>query len=77
MWQGGQGLPGKSPATLAAWQVEDIEATAKTLLRRDVVLENYDPPGLRTKDGIATLPGARAMWSRTPDGNILNVFERD
>ncbi len=68
---------GKSPATLAAWQVEDIEATVKTLLRRDVVLENYDLPGLRTKGGIATLPGGRTMWFKDPDGNILNVFERD
>jgi catechol 2,3-dioxygenase-like lactoylglutathione lyase family enzyme len=68
---------GKSPATLAAWQVDDIEATATALREKGVALEEYDTPGLRTQDGIAALPGARAIWFKDPDGNILNVFERD
>jgi pimeloyl-ACP methyl ester carboxylesterase len=29
-----------------------------------------------TEDGIATLPGARALWFKDRDGKILNVFER-
>ena len=67
---------GKSPATLAAWQVDDIEATAMQLRSKDVVLEDYDMPGLTTEDGIATLPGGRTIWFKDPDGNILNAFER-
>jgi catechol 2,3-dioxygenase-like lactoylglutathione lyase family enzyme len=67
---------GKSPATLAAWQVDDIVATATELRRKGVVLQDYEMPGLETEDGIATLPGARALWFKDPDGNILNVFER-
>jgi hypothetical protein len=68
---------GKSPATLAAWQVDDIQATARALRDKDVNLEDYDMPGLKTDDGIASLPGAKALWFRDPDGNILNVFERE
>jgi catechol 2,3-dioxygenase-like lactoylglutathione lyase family enzyme len=68
---------GKSPATLAAWQVQDIEATAKALRDKGVALEDYDLPELKTERGIATLRGARALWFKDPDGNILNVFERD
>ena len=68
---------GKSPATLAAWHVDDIEATATALRDRGVALENYDLPGLKTERGIATLPGAKTLWFKDPDGNILNVFERD
>jgi catechol 2,3-dioxygenase-like lactoylglutathione lyase family enzyme len=68
---------GSSPATLAAWQVDDIEATAKTLRDKGVVLEEYDMPGFRTESGIVALPGARAIWFKDPDGNILNAFERD
>jgi catechol 2,3-dioxygenase-like lactoylglutathione lyase family enzyme len=68
---------GKSPATLAAWQVDDIEATAKALRAKGVALEDYDLPGLKTQRGIATLPGAKTLWFKDPDGNILNVFERD
>lgn len=67
---------GKSPATLAAWQVKDIEATAMALRERGVALEGYDVPPLKTEGGIATLPGGRTLWFRDPDGNILNVFER-
>ena len=68
---------GRSPATLAAWQVDHIEATAKALRANGVALEDYDLPGLTTERGIATLQGAKALWFKDPDGNILNVFERD
>ncbi len=68
---------GKSPATLAAWQVSDIETTAAALRDEGVALEDYDLPELKTEGGIATLPGGRTLWFRDPDGNILNVFERD
>jgi catechol 2,3-dioxygenase-like lactoylglutathione lyase family enzyme len=68
---------GKSPATLAAWQVNDIQTTAKALRDEGVPLEDYDLPGLKTEHGIATLPRAKALWFKDPDGNILNVFERD
>ncbi len=68
---------GRSPATLAAWHVDDIEATAKALRDKGVALEDYDLPELKTERGIATLPGGRTLWFKDPDGNILNVFERD
>jgi catechol 2,3-dioxygenase-like lactoylglutathione lyase family enzyme len=68
---------GKSPATPAAWQVYDIEATANGLREKDVALEDYDMPGLKAEHGIATLPGGKAIWFKDPDGNILNVFERE
>lgn len=68
---------GKSPATLAAWHVADIRATATELRQKGIVLEEYDLPGLRTDDGIASLPGARAAWFKDPDGNILSCFDRD
>ena len=68
---------GKSPATLASWQVDDIGTTVKELRDGGVVFEEYDFPGLKTEGGVATLPGARAAWFKDPDGNILNVFEPD
>lgn len=68
---------GRSPATLAAWQVDDLHATVEALRDHKVVLEEYDTPGLKTEEGIATLPRGRTIWFKDPDGNILNVFERD
>jgi catechol 2,3-dioxygenase-like lactoylglutathione lyase family enzyme len=67
---------GRSPATLAAWHVDDLDAIATQLRARGVVLEEYDMPGLKTEVGIAALPGARTIWFKDPDGNILNVFQR-
>ena len=68
---------GRSPATLAAWQVDDLHATVEALRDHDVVIEEYDTPGLKTEEGIATLARGRTTWFKDPDGNILNVFERD
>ena len=56
--------------------VDDIRTTVKELRDRGIVFEEYDFPGLKTEDGVARLPGARAAWFTDPDGNILNVFER-
>ena len=72
-----RGDAGKSPATLASWQVDGIGTTVKELRGGGVVFEEYDFPGLKTDDGVAALPGAEAAWFKDPDGNILNVFEPD
>jgi catechol 2,3-dioxygenase-like lactoylglutathione lyase family enzyme len=74
------GNAGKSPATQAAWQVEDVVGTAQQLRDAGVELEDYDFPGLTTVSGIATLSSptvtAKVAWFKDPDGNILSVFER-
>jgi len=57
---------GKSPATLAAWQVDDIEATATQLGDKDVVLEEYDMPGLETEDGIRHASGRQGTLVQGP-----------
>jgi hypothetical protein len=43
---------------------------------KGITLEDYDQPGLKAERGIATLPGARALWFKEPDRNILSVFVR-
>ena len=43
--------------TQMAWEVDDIEATARELRARGVEFEEYDLPGLRTVDGIAEIRG--------------------
>jgi hypothetical protein len=39
--------------------------------RRGVVFQEYDQPGLRTVDGIATTPVGRAAWFNDSEGNTL------
>src|SRR5687768_3076135 len=43
--------------TQMGFEVEDIEATVAELRARGVVFEDYDAPGLRTRDGIADIEG--------------------
>jgi catechol 2,3-dioxygenase-like lactoylglutathione lyase family enzyme len=63
----------RSEATALSWDVEDVEATVQELKGRGVTFEDYDLPGLKTTDHIATMEGESAAWFRDPDGNVLCV----
>jgi catechol 2,3-dioxygenase-like lactoylglutathione lyase family enzyme len=66
---------GKSPATLASFEVDDVEATVAEMQDSGIAFEEYDLPGLKTEGGIAEIAGSRGGWFKDPDGNILAVFE--
>lgn len=66
---------GTSQASQAFWQVEDLEAEVKELRSRGVVFEEYDVPGMKTVDGIATGGGARAAWFRDSENNIMAIIQ--
>ena len=67
--------------TQMAWEVADIEATVAALRKRGVVFEEYDLPGLKTVNGIATVAGnypskgvgERGAWFRDSEGNVLGL----
>ncbi len=59
--------------TVAAFTVEDVEGTVKELRDKGVVFEEYDLPGLKTVNGIATLDGVKGAWFKDSEGNILAV----
>jgi catechol 2,3-dioxygenase-like lactoylglutathione lyase family enzyme len=68
------GNAGRSPATLAGFEVDDIEATVDELAAKGVTFEQYDMDTIKTDArGIAQLGDAKAAWFRDPDGNILSV----
>ncbi len=67
---------GRSPATMAGWLVDDLDATMSELESKGVVFERYDQPGLKTDErGVFAGPGFRAAWTRDPDGNTLALTE--
>ena len=66
---------GTSKASQAFWQVDNIEREVSDLKARGVRFEEYDMPGLKTKDGIATSGGNRAAWFKDTEGNILALVE--
>src|SRR5437870_5011533 len=47
--------PSPAAHTLASFEVEDLEAEMKELKDKGVVFEEYDMPGLKTENGVATL----------------------
>ncbi|MBD0329024.1 MAG: VOC family protein [Thermoleophilia bacterium] len=66
---------GQSKHTLAAFVVDDLDATAQQLRERGVASEEYDLPDLRTDNGVASMGETRAAWFRDPDGSILAVAQ--
>jgi catechol 2,3-dioxygenase-like lactoylglutathione lyase family enzyme len=67
---------GTSKASTAFWAVDDVPAEVAALRAKGVVFEEYDMPGLKTENGIATGGGAKTAWFKDPDGNILAVSQR-
>ena len=61
--------------TALTFEVEDLEATVSDLRDHGVKLEEYDFPGLKTVDGIATREADRAAWFKDSEGNILCAHE--
>jgi catechol 2,3-dioxygenase-like lactoylglutathione lyase family enzyme len=64
---------GQSRHTLASFVVDDVRATVSELQRNGVVFEEYDMPGMKTEDGVATMGDTRGAWLKDPDGNILEI----
>ena len=66
---------GTSRASQAFWQVEDIEREVAELKKRGVKFEEYDMPGMKTVNGIATAGGAKAAWFKDSEGNTLALVQ--
>jgi predicted enzyme related to lactoylglutathione lyase len=66
---------GTSRASQAFWQVDDVEREVKELKSRGVVFEDYDMPGMKTVEGIASTDGGKAAWFKDTEGNIMALIE--
>lgn len=68
---------GTSEHQVAAWVVGDLGTEVAELRGRGVVFEEYDSPGLRTVDGIATTPAGQGAWFKDSEGNVLTMMQLD
>jgi predicted enzyme related to lactoylglutathione lyase len=66
---------GTNRASQAFWQVPDVVREVAELKRRGVRFEEYDEPGLKTVDSIATGGGAKTAWFKDTEGNILAIVQ--
>src|SRR5690349_22248910 len=67
---------GTSKASTAFWSVDDVAAEVAALKAKGVVFEEYDMPGLKTVNSIATGGGAKTAWFKDSEGNILAISQR-
>lgn len=65
----------KAEHTVASFLVDDLEKTMKELRANGVKFEDYDFPGLKTVNGIATFGNEKAAWFTDPEGNIVALSE--
>ena len=65
---------GTSQASQAFWEVADIESEVAELKARGVVFEDYKMPG-QDANGIVNQGGAKAVWFKDTEGNIMAVIQ--
>lgn len=65
---------GTAKNTQLGFQSTDLDRDMADLRERGVVFEEYDMPGLKTENGVATMPdGERGAWFLDSEGNILSI----
>jgi catechol 2,3-dioxygenase-like lactoylglutathione lyase family enzyme len=65
---------GTNKGTAAAWNVKDVEKTAKALKDKGITFERYDNlPGTTRKGDIHFAGDLKVAWFKDPDGNILSI----
>ena len=62
--------------TQMGWETDNLEREMEELRGRGVVFEDYDFPGLKTENGIATASWGKAAWFLDSEGNIFNISQR-
>jgi catechol 2,3-dioxygenase-like lactoylglutathione lyase family enzyme len=67
---------GTNQATAMGFLANDLSAEMDDLRSKGITFEEYDIPGVQTKDGVADFGnGERGAWFKDSEGNILALFE--
>ena len=64
---------GTAQNTAMAFSSDDVPADMKMLRARGVKFEDYDFPGLKTENGMATMGPYHGAWFKDSEGNILAI----
>jgi catechol 2,3-dioxygenase-like lactoylglutathione lyase family enzyme len=62
---------GMTTATVARWDVEDIERMVDELTTKGVMFERYDEPVRTDEKGIHDSGYGKVAWFKDPDGNTF------
>ncbi len=64
---------GTAQNTAMGFSSDDVKADMKMLRDRGVKFEEYDMPGLKTENGLATMGPYHGAWFKDSEGNILAI----
>ena len=66
---------GTAQHTLLSFDTPDLAADMKDLRARGVMFLDYDLPGLKTENGVATFGPVKNAWCKDSEGNILGFVQ--
>lgn len=66
---------GTAQNTQMGWITDDLDAEMGRLRERGVVFEDYDVPGMKTVNGVATAPDMKSAWFRDTEGNFICISQ--
>ena len=66
---------GTAQNTVMGFNTPDLKAEVAALQAKGVVFEEYDYPGFKTENGIATTPVGWAAWFKDSEGNIIGIVQ--
>jgi catechol 2,3-dioxygenase-like lactoylglutathione lyase family enzyme len=61
--------------TQMGFTVDDIDAAVSELKSRGVTFEEYDFPGMKTVNSVATTGPIKAAWFRDSEGNLIGIVQ--
>jgi catechol 2,3-dioxygenase-like lactoylglutathione lyase family enzyme len=67
---------GTAKNTQMGWETDNLDGDMEELRGRGVAFEDYDLPGLKTENGVATASWGKGAWFLDSEGNILNITQR-
>jgi catechol 2,3-dioxygenase-like lactoylglutathione lyase family enzyme len=70
-----RGEPTRAEHTAVSFEVPDVEGAVRDLGARGVVFQEYDLPGLRTRNAVCVLGSEKAAWFLDPEGNTLCIHQ--
>ncbi|WP_018349493.1 VOC family protein [Longispora albida] len=62
--------------TQANFECDDLDAEVRRMKANGVKFEDYDTPGLKTKDSITVDQEFRGAWFHDSEGNLIAISER-
>ena len=65
----------KSKDTAVTFEVKNLAREMAALRKKGVKFEEYDLPGIKTVNGVATMDGHKGAWFKDPGKNVIGLHE--